>query len=483
MTPDEIRALTLTQVAEAIRTRKLTSTEVTQACVDHAIATEGTLHTFVKFMPAEALARAAEADAALARGELWGPLHGVPVAFKDNLDTAGIPTECGSPVLKGRIPEKNAYAVDQVLNAGAISLGKLNMHEFASGSTSINPYTGSPRNPWGPDHITGGSSGGSSTAVVAGIVYAALGTDAGGSVRGPASLCGHVGLKQTHGLVSLSGAVFNTWSGDHVGPHTKTVEDAALMLKVMAGHNPADSTSVPFDLGEMPEMSLVGLRVGVPENFYFDDLDAEVETTTRRVIADMAAAGATIVPFRLENMEIMVAARMLTGSDGYLYHAKLLEERGELYGEQGVRFRLLASQYLRAEDYSRALRARRLVIAEFVSLFDKMDVFVCPTTTTTAYPIAAETVTFGGKTYDLKAPAATNFMLRNCGPQNYTGLPSISIPSGLASSGFPIGLQIVANHFDDMRLLGIAQAVERLIGYDEVAPWFTAQPVATPAMA
>ncbi len=379
MNADEIRALSLIDVAAAIRDRKLSSTEVTTACVEHAEATQDILHTFVYFTPEAALKRAAEADAALARGEVWGPLHGVPVAFKDNLDTAGIPTECASPVLKGRVPTESAHAVSQVMGAGAVSLGKLNMHEFASGGTSINPYTGSPRNPWAPDHIAGGSSGGSATAVVAGICYAALGTDAGGSVRIPASLCGHVGLKQTHGLVSNRGSVFNTWSGDHVGPHTRKVADAELMLRVMAVHDPLDSTSVDHPLGPMPSLAdLRGVRVGVPETLYFEDVDPEVDAACRAAIAQMAEAGAELVPFTLETTELMTNARMLTSSDAYLYHARLLEERGELYGDQGLRYRLLASQYLRAEDYARALRARRLVIQEFVSLFERMDVFACP---------------------------------------------------------------------------------------------------------
>jgi aspartyl-tRNA(Asn)/glutamyl-tRNA(Gln) amidotransferase subunit A len=481
MNSDEIRALTLIDVADALREGRLTSVEVTRAAIDHAEATADALKTFVTFMPEAALERAADADAARARGEIWGPLHGVPVAFKDNLDTAGIPTECASPVLKGRVPPENAHVVDQVLNAGAVSLGKLNMHEFASGGTSINHYTGSPRNPWAPDHITGGSSGGSSTAVVAGIAYATLGTDAGGSVRIPAALCGHVGLKQTHGLVSNRGSVFNTWSGDHVGPHTKTVADAELMLKVMAHHDPLDSTSVEHALGSMPLMpDLAGVRVGVPETFFFDDIDTEVEAAVRETIAKMKAAGATIVPFTLATMDIMMAARMLTGSDGYLYHAKLLEERGDLYADQNLRYRLLASQYLRGEDYARAIRARRLVVSEFVSLFDSIDVIAAPTTPTAAYPIAATEITVAAKSIDLTQPTSTGLLARNTSPANYTGHPSVSIPVGRNAKGLPIGFMLTGAHFDDMRLLGIARVVEQLVDYREVAPWFAA---ATPALA
>ena len=482
MNPEEIRSLTLIDVAKAIRERELTSVEVTQAAVDHAAATEEALKTFVYFDPEAALQRAAEADAALAAGTTWGPLHGVPVAFKDNLDTAGIPTECGSPVLKGRVPTENAHVVDQVLGAGAVALGKLNMHEFASGGTSINHYTGSPRNPWAPDHITGGSSGGSSTAIVAGIAYATLGTDAGGSVRIPASICGHVGLKQTHGLVSNRGSVFNTWSGDHVGPHTKTVADAELMLRVMAVHDPRDSTSVDHPLGAMPAMSdLSGVRVGVPLTYFFDDIDPEVEAGVRDVIAKMQAAGATIVPFELKTIELMMAARMLTSADAYVYHAKLLEERGELYAEQAIRFRLMATQYLRAEDYARSIRARRVVISEFVSLFDDIDVFVAPTTPTTAYPIDATELTVGSTTIDLTQPMASGLLARNTSPLNYTGQPSISLPAGLSSKGLPIGVMLTGAHFEDMKLLGIARVVERLIGYDEVAPWFAERAVVATA--
>ncbi|MDO9446187.1 MAG: amidase, partial [Dehalococcoidia bacterium] len=409
------------------------------------------------------------------------PLHGVPVAFKDNLDTAGIPTTSASPVLKDRVPTTNAHAVDQVLNAGAISLGKLNMHEFASGGTSINSYTGSPRNPWAPDHITGGSSGGSSTAVVAGIAFATLGTDAAGSVRIPASISGHVGLKQTHGLVSNRGSLFNTWSTDHVGPHTKTVEDAELMLRVMAGYDPMDSTSVDHPLGSMPLMpDLTGIRVGVPQNFFFDDADPEVEAATRETIAQMQAAGATLVPFSLETIDLMLAARALTGADGYLYHARLLEERGELYADQNIRFRLMAAQYVRAEDYARALRARRVVISEYAALFETIDVFVCPTTLVTAFPIEATEIMVGGKPFDLTQPMSSAILIHNTGPMNFTGNPSISIPVGRTTKGLPIGFMLTGAHFDDMRLLGIARVVEQLVDYRDVAPWFAA---ATPALA
>ncbi|MGE3961727.1 MAG: amidase [Dehalococcoidia bacterium] len=478
MNSEEIRSLSLVDVAAAIRERRLSSVEVTAASIEHAHATEDALKTFVYFDAESALKRAAEADAALAGGTLWGPLHGVPVAFKDNLDTAGIPTECASPVLEGRVPAENAHVVDQVLGAGAVSLGKLNMHEFASGATSINAYTGSPRNPWKPDHITGGSSGGSSTAIVAGIAFATLGTDAGGSVRIPAAICGHVGLKQTHGLVSNRGSVFNTWSGDHVGPHTKTVADAELMLRVMAVHDPRDSTSVDHPLGAMPALAdLRGVRVGVPGTFFFEDVDAEVDAAARDVIAKMEAAGATIVPFELKTIELMLAARMLTSADAYVYHAKLLEERGELYAEQAIRLRLLATQYLRAEDYARSIRARRVVISEFVSLFESIDVFVAPTTPTTAYPIDATEVTVAGKAIDLTQPMASGLLARNTSPLNYTGQPSISLPVGLSAQGLPIGVMLSGAHFEDMKLLGIAQAVERLIGYDEVAPWFAPQAV------
>ncbi len=193
----------------------------------------------------------------------------------------------------------------------------------------------------------------------------------------------------------------------------------------------------------------------------------------------MVDAGAELVPFTLDTIELMLAARMLTSSDAYLYHAPLLQERGELYGDQHLRYRLLASQYLRAEDYSRALRVRRLVIHEFVSLFERMDVFVAPTCPVAAFPIDATTVTFGGTTYDLSKPMGGSFLARNTSPTNFTGHPSISLPAGRTAAGLPIGLMLTAAHFEDMKLLAVAQAVEQLIGYDDVAPWFTARvPVA-----
>ena len=476
MNSDEIRSLSLVEVAAAIRERRLSSLDVTRACLEHARATESTLHTFVLFTPELALSRAAEADAALARDESWGPLHGVPVAFKDNLDTAGLPTECASPVLKGRVPTEDAHSVALVLGAGAVSLGKLNMHEFASGGTSINGYTQSPRNPWNPGFITGGSSGGSSTAIVAGIAYATLGTDAGGSVRIPAALCGHVGLKQTHGLVSNRGSVFNTWSGDHVGPHTRTVEDAALMLQVLAQHDPRDPTSVPSELGPLPQLpDLRGVRIGVPENFFFEGTDPEIVASCRQAIEQMAGAGATLVPFSLTTLDLMVAARMLTGADAYCYHARLLEEHGDLYYDQNLRYRLLASRYLRAEDYARSIRARTIVIREFSALFDRMDAFVAPTVQTTAFPISATDLTVAGEHYDLTTPMGSFLLAHNTFPMNYTGLPSVSIPCGRASNGMPIGLMLTGAHFADMKLLGIARAAEKLIGYREVSPWSTAR--------
>lgn len=467
----EIRALTLIQVRDAIAAGELTAEAVTAAAIEQAQRFNEEYKLFITFLPEQALEQARAADKARASGAPLGPLHGVPITIKDNIEVAGVRTTCGSKVLADRIPTEDATVVKKLKAAGAISLGQTNMHEMALGGTSTNPHYGAVRNPWAPDRIPGGSSGGAAACVSLRIGYAALGTDSAGSVRMPASLCGLVGLKQTHGLVSLVGCIpSGTWHTDHIGPLTRTVADAALMLSVMQGYDPRDHDSTPRLPDPYPALdSLAGLKVGVPENYFWETMDSEVERACRRAIGLMQEAGAEVVPFTFETIDLLIVARPSTLAEAYIFHEPYLRKRPEDYGED-IRYRLLAGQYVLATDYIRALRVRRLFIEEYNRVLESVDVIATPTVPLPATPIGATSVRVDGVEVPLSGPTGATPFIRNTFPFNQTGTPAISLPAGLTADGLPVGLQLAAGAFEDQKLLAIAAVVEKLLQFDTTPP-------------
>ena len=462
MTPEEIRALSLIDVRDKIASGELTSVEVTEATLEQAERFGESHALFTTYAPEMARAMAQAADAWQAAGKPLGALHGVPIGIKDNVDIAGLPGSAATLVMKDRIPEKDASVVAKLREAGAVFFGKLNMHEMAMGGTSANAHYGAVRNPWNMEHHPGGSSGASAAAVSLQVCPAALGTDAAGSVRIPSMCCGIVGLKQTHGLVSLAGGIPTTTQHvDHIGPHTRSIADARLMLQVMAGYDETDTNSSPYEAAPSSEVSdLSGLTVGLPEAYFWVDLDPEVEARAREVVALMEQAGATVKPLSFDITAAMVASRAAMSAEAYVFHEPMLKEHPELYSPD-LRARILAGQYVLAQDYIRSMRARRMVIEDIRAAFAEVDVIVMPT-----LPIPPQ------KIDDLPGlgMAATMPLIRNTSPFNQTGTPAVTIPVGLTSAGLPIGFQIAAPAFQDYRLLAIAEFLEGQVAFDPTPP-------------
>jgi aspartyl-tRNA(Asn)/glutamyl-tRNA(Gln) amidotransferase subunit A len=470
MNAAELRALTLIQVRDAIASGAATSREVTLAALEQADRFDAEYKLFITRTSDRALQEAEDADHARLAGRPLGPLHGVPITVKDNIDTAGVLTTAGARVLADRVPTQDAMVVKKISQAGAISLGKTNLHEMALGGTSTNPHYGAVRNPWAADRIPGGSSGGAAACQALHIGYAALGTDSGGSVRMPAALCGLVGLKQTHGLVSLSGCVpTGTWSTDHIGPITHTVADARLMLELMLGFDPSDPDSLAVSPAPSETLAdLSGIKVGVPERYFWEKLDPQIERICRGRVAVMAEAGAELVRVDLETIDVLLLARQASLAELFVFHEPYLRAHPDWYGDD-IRDMLLAGQYILAHDFVRASRLRRTFMDECARVLQQVDVLVMPTLPIPAPPIGATTVTIDGEEVPLSGRSAWT-LARNTFPFNQAGVPAISLPAGLTTDGLPVGLQLAAGALRDFELLEIARVLEGLNSVETTPP-------------
>jgi aspartyl-tRNA(Asn)/glutamyl-tRNA(Gln) amidotransferase subunit A len=352
MNNSEIVKLTIAELAPRIKSREISPVEVTEASLDRASRLQPILNSFITLLPEQAMNQAREQEAPLMRGEYHGPLHGIPIGIKDNLATAGVRTTVGSKVLSEHIPTEDAYVVIRCKEAGAIILGKENLEEFAAGSTSNNLHYGAVHNPWNLEHIPGGSSGGGGANVVACVTFASLGTDLGGSVRGPANYCGIVGMKQTFGRVSQRGLMVTSFNSDHIGPLTRSVADSALMLQTIAGFDPLDPSTVPVPVADYSAslgQDLNGLRMGVPTNYYFDLVDPEVEASVRRAITALEELGAETREVALPSMKYAGALRIAAMADSVVTHEPYLENGREDYGPT-VLYRTLAGQFVLGRD-------------------------------------------------------------------------------------------------------------------------------------
>jgi aspartyl-tRNA(Asn)/glutamyl-tRNA(Gln) amidotransferase subunit A len=443
--------------AENLRGRRISAVELVKTAVGHIERYDKPLGAFITVTAEQALEQASEADRELAVGVDRGPLHGIPIALKDLFATRGVRTTAGSLVYKDNVPDFDATVVERLRKAGAISLGKLNMHEMAYGITSANPHFGPVRNPWNPAHSPGGSSGGSAAVVATNIVYMAMGTDTGGSIRIPASFCGTVGLKPTYGRVSRHGVLPLGYSLDHMGPLTRTVRDAALVLNAIAGHDPKDPTSSRRPVADyVPETgcSIRGLRIGVPEDFFFDRLDSGVEIAVRGAIARAESLGATVLPVKLPDISALNAvARMVLLAEASAVATPVLDRR-ELFGLD-VMALLDQGRLVPAVDYINAQRLRRRMRREFGAVWNGVDCLFVPTTPNTAPKIGDTTVRLGGKDEDVRL--ATTRLVRGV---NALGYPALSIPCGLSDSRLPIGLQIIGPPFEEARILRAGAALE-----------------------
>ncbi|HWD00342.1 MAG TPA: amidase [Candidatus Sulfopaludibacter sp.] len=449
--------MTIREVAAALRSRQISAVELTEAAIARVDRLNESLKAFITVTAESARHRARQADEELAAGRDRGPLHGIPMAVKDLFHVKGVRTTGGSRVFRSLVAEQNSAVVDRLENAGAVLLGKLNMHELAYGITSANPHFGAVRNPWQRDHSPGGSSGGSGAAVAANIVYAAMGSDTGGSIRIPAAFCGTVGLKPTYGRVSRFGSLPLGYTLDHMGPLTRSVRDAALVLNAIAGHDgrdPASSRRPVVDYVPDEGCSLRGVRIGFPQNFYFERLDLDVESAVRGAIARAESLGAQVKPVTVPDIAaINTVARVILLSEASAVYEPYLEDRS-LFGPDVLTL-LDQGRLVPAVDYINAQRLRRGMVREFEKLWDSVDCLICPTTPNTAPRIGDTTVRLGGREEDVRL--ATTRLVRAI---NALGLPALSIPCGLSGDGLPIGLQIIGPAFEEAGILRVGACLE-----------------------
>jgi aspartyl-tRNA(Asn)/glutamyl-tRNA(Gln) amidotransferase subunit A len=451
--------LTLTELAAAIAARKISSLEATDACLARIARLDARLHAFITLDADGARARARALDAELAAGRRQGPLHGVPLAYKDLCHVRGLPTSCGTRTAEYFTSERECTAVARLGAAGAVTLGKLNMSELALGPFGDNPHHGDVDNPWKAGHVSGGSSSGSGAAVAAGLAFGALGSDTGGSIRLPAACCGIVGLKPTYGRVSRAGAMPLSWSLDHLGPMTRSVRDAALMLEIIAGHDAHDATSSHRAVGA-PLAALDGpvrgLRLALPENYYFDGVTPEVRAAVEQAAHALESLGASVRTLRLPDPAPMIdVCNILARSESSAIHARVARDRPHELGA-AVRSRLEVGFHVSAHDYLQAGRLRARLTRAFVrEVFAEVDAVLTPTIPEPAPALAAVT-----------APPAEE-IVRRMGrfsrltrPFNGLGLPVLSVPAGLSADGRPLGLSIAGRPFDEATVLRLGHAWE-----------------------
>jgi aspartyl-tRNA(Asn)/glutamyl-tRNA(Gln) amidotransferase subunit A len=463
--------LTISELAPRIASREVSPVEVTEAALARADRLQPKLNSFITLLHERALARARELESELASGKYRGPLHGIPIGIKDNIATRGIRTTVGSLVLSDSVPENDARVVTLCEEAGAIVLGKENLEEFAAGATSNNPHYGAVHNPWGLDHIPGGSSGGGGANVAAGVTFASLGTDLGGSVRLPGTFCGVVGLKQTFGRVSQRGLLVTSFNGDHIGPMTRSVSDSALVLQAIAGYDSLDPSTVPVpvpDYLEKLSWDLSGLKAGVPSNYFFELIDPEVESSVRNAIFALQELGVEVREVNLPSMEYVGALRAASLADGVVTHEPYLTSDREKYGPDVVN-RTMAGQFVLGRDYSKALKVQRLIKEEYARVLQDVDFLVTPTAPVAAPRIDATHITIQGETHRVRGPGS-GVISRNTSPMNGNGLPAITVPCGFSGNGLPIGVQFIGRPFDEGLLFQVAAGYERVSPSHGVRP-------------
>lgn len=444
---------TISELAPRLRSRQISPVELTRECLGRIDKLNSALNAFITVTAESALVEARAAEAEIARGEWRGPLHGIPIGLKDLIDTAGVRTTSASKLHATRVPIEDAEVVRRMRSAGAVILGKNNLHEFAYGGSSLISHFGEVHNPWDRGRITGGSSGGSAAAVVAGMGYAAIGTDTAGSVREPAALCGCVGLKATYGRVPSRGVIPLSLSLDHVGPLARSVADVAIVLQAIAGFDAADITTAEIPVADylsgMKE-SPARLRVGVPRDYFFDDLDVEVASAMNHALDAIRTIAAEVKEVRLD----VPTDRTLQKVESYANHAESVAKNPELYDPETVR-RIRSGENVSAVEYIEQRRELEAARRRIRSIFSDVDVLVTPTT-----PMPAPAIAGLKASPEALRPAELR-LLRNTRPFNVWGLPAISVPCGFTQSGLPIGLQIAGPPWREDMVLQLAYAYEQ----------------------
>jgi len=439
---------TILELSTALRKRQLSPVELTRECLKRIERLNPARNAFILVADELAMEQAQRAEDEIAHGNWRGPLHGIPIGLKDLIDTAGIPTTAASELYKHRIPTQSAEVVERLEAAGAVLIGKQNLHEFAYGGSSMISCFGQVHNAWNVERIAGGSSGGSASAIAAGLGYAAIGTDTAGSIREPSSLCGVVGLKPTFDLVSVRGVIPLSKSLDHVGPITRTVADAALVLRAIAQSPDGEHALPEFSQGSAP--SAVSVRIGVPREYFYDDLDSEIDRAVEEALRVLEKLGGAVREIRLD----VSTDRTLQSAEAFAFHAESVRKTPELYQPETVR-RILSGANIRPQQYERAradLEQSRRAIAK---IFESVDVIVTPAT-----PLPAPAISELKQNPEQLRPREI-VLLRNTRPFNVWGIPAISVPCGFTKAGLPIGLQIAAAAGRDDLVLAVAHAYEQ----------------------
>jgi aspartyl-tRNA(Asn)/glutamyl-tRNA(Gln) amidotransferase subunit A len=461
--------LSMLEAAAAVAAREVSPIDLVDACLKEIEAHDDSLHAFISVYGENARSVAYAAETMATAGHLVGPLHGVPIALKDNIAVEGLATTAGSKILADWKPAADATVVERLRGAGAIILGKTNMHEFAWGGTTANPHYGVARNPWNTDRFPAGSSGGSGIAVAARMSYGALGTDTGGSIRLPSAVNGIVGIRPTIGRVSNFGVVPLAWSMDTVGPMTRTVADCASMFTVLAGHDPRDAGSVAeptVDYSRDLDRGVRGLRIGIVPGYFFEHLQPAVHDSVQAAITTLEGLGAHVVEVDIDHIHGNISAQLTIEScEPSTYHQAWLRERPEDYGED-VRLLLEMGELHLATHYLQAQRYRALLREQFLDAFRSVDVFVCPTLPFTATPVGADKVEIEpGEEEDMLSA-----IMQFTGVSSLTGLPALAVPCGFDPDGLPIGMQVIGRPFDEVTLFRLGAAFQEATGYHQHRP-------------
>ena len=454
---------TIADLAPDIRAGSLSPVHLTELMLERIDRHDGRVRSFTH-VAIDALQQARHAEREIRDGKWRGPLHGIPIGVKDNYLTNGMPTRVGCSQVPLNLPDKDAACVARLRRAGAVVIGKLNMHQFAWGN--VTPPT---TNPWDHNRVPGGSSGGSGAAVAAGLCYAALGSDTGGSVRIPASACGTFGVKPTYGRVSKAGIVPHSWSLDHPGPLTRSASDAAILLDVLAGADPEDAATadVPVpDYGAQLARPLSSIRIGVCRNHFFERLDHDVGRAVERAIDTMARHGAKVREIAIPNLEYALAAIFvieLVSSSAY--HERALKDKRQQSYEPDVRTLVELGKFISGTDYLKAEQYRRVLARDFAEVFENVDVIAVPTMPITAWRTDEDSVTIEGRQESVLVAS-----WRLTYPFNLVGLPATSQPCGFHANGMPIGLQLAGRPFDEATVLSTAYAYEGLTEWHDRCP-------------
>lgn len=448
----------LTELSSHLQKRKISPVEVVNMLLERIETVNPIINAFITVLAEQAKRDALQAEKDIMSGAIKGPLHGIPVGLKDLIYTKGIRTTMGSQIYRDYIPNEDATVVRRLKDAGAIIIGKLNTHQFAYGPTGDRSYFGAVRNPHDLSRISGGSSSGSAAAVAAHLCYGALGTDTGGSIRIPSSCCGVVGMKPTFGRVSKAGVYPLSWSLDHVGPMTRTIEDNAFVLAAISGYDEADPYSLPLEAEDFTRylgQGLKGRTIGMPNDFYFEHIDEEVSNKIEQAFKFLEQQGATLRPIDLPHIdEALAAQRVIIGAEAYTVHKEHIKEMPELIEEE-VRERILASSQISMVEFIQAQQMKQKALASYNQAFKSVDVIMAPTIPILPPELDQREVQIGGYRETVRSA-----LTRLTGPTDLTGLPSLSVPVGFSREGLPIGLQVIGKAFQEASVFRFGYALK-----------------------